>query len=67
MYSLQRLHSNRHYVDEQRILEIHAWLADHWRGPVISPLDGQEYATSDEYAAHLIRAKAFHPDWQQYW
>src|SRR5262245_50913082 len=40
---LQHLHSGRPYVSEQRILEIHAWLADHWRGPVTSPLDGQTY------------------------
>jgi hypothetical protein len=61
---LQHLHSNRQYVSEQRILEIHAWLGDHWRGPVTSPLDGQTYPTSEEFAAHLVRAKAFHPDCQ---
>lgn len=65
--ALQRLHSNRQYVSEQRILEIHAWLADYWRGPVTSPLAGRAYATSDEYAAHLIRAKAFHPEWRPLW
>lgn len=64
--ALQRLHSNRRYVFDQRILEVQAWLGDHWRGPVTSPVDGQRYATSDEYAAHLVRAKAFHPDWQNW-
>jgi len=51
-------------ADLQQILEVHAWLADHWRGPLRSPLDGQIYSTSEAYAGHLIEAGAFHPEWR---
>jgi hypothetical protein len=51
-----------HLSDPYSSLNIFAWVADRWRGPVTSPLDGRRYATAEEYAAHLRAAKAFDPE-----
>ena len=67
--TLQHLHSKRPWWswDEQLHLEIHAWIADHWRGPRRSPLDGRLYMNSEDYSTHVIKHKAFHPEWQRSW
>jgi hypothetical protein len=53
-----------HLSDPYSSLNIFAWVADRWRGPVTSPLDGRRYATSEEYVDHVIASKAFQPRWQ---
>lgn len=53
-------------LHRQRILELNAWLADHWRGPVKSPLDGQIYTSSEAYAAHLVNSRAYDPEWRSW-
>jgi len=64
MAALQQLHRNERWLDLYPEDAIYGWVEDNWHRSSRSPLDGRLYTTSEEYALHLLRSRAFHPEWK---